>query len=280
MEPDDVVRCPACSTSSALWAAATSLDRPVSRTSRWRPSPTPAFAEGETRDFFATLRERRRPRPPPVRLVRHERAALHRAGRRRSERAGHQDDALPHRRATPPSSTRSSRPPRRASRSRSRWSSRRASTRRPTSSGPARWSSRGARRLRAGRPQDPLQDGARGPPRGGRACAATATSAPATTTPRRRGSTRTSACSPPTRDRRRPHRAVQHAHRLLAAAQLPQLLVAPHGIRAGLIERIRRRGRGTPRGPAGRHRDQDERAGRRPVIDALYGPARPASRST
>ena len=56
-----------------------------------------------------------------------------------------------------------------------------------------------ARGLRAGRPQDPLQDVAGGAPGGQRRSAATATSAPATTTRRRRGSTRTSACSPPTR---------------------------------------------------------------------------------
>ena len=38
----------------------------------------------------------RRARAPPVRVVRHERAAVHRAGRERPERAGDQADPLPH----------------------------------------------------------------------------------------------------------------------------------------------------------------------------------------
>ena len=50
------------------------------------------------------------------------------------------------------------------------------------------------RRLRPGRAEDPLQAVAGGPRRARRHCAATPTSAPATTTPRPPGSTRTSAC--------------------------------------------------------------------------------------
>ena len=56
------------------------------------------------------------------------------------------------------------------------------------------------RRLRPGRAEDPLQDRAGGAPGAAACCAATATSAPATTTRRPPGSTRTSACSPPTRE--------------------------------------------------------------------------------
>ena len=55
------------------------------------------------------------------------------------------------------------------------------------------------RGLRVPRPEDPRQDDARDPARGRRRSSATSTSAPATTTRPRRGSTRTSGCSPPTR---------------------------------------------------------------------------------
>ena len=54
------------------------------------------------------------------------------------------------------------------------------------------------RRLRPGRPQDALQAGAGACATSRTGSAATPTSAPATTTRRPRGSTRTSACSPPT----------------------------------------------------------------------------------
>ena len=50
------------------------------------------------------------------------------------------------------------------------------------------------RRLRPGRAQDALEDGPRRPARGLRACAATSTSGPATTTRRRPACTSTSAC--------------------------------------------------------------------------------------
>ena len=67
-------------------------------------------------------------------------AALHRAGGRGPRRADHQDDALPHERRLAHRARRSSRRPRRASRSWSWSRSRPASTSAPTSSGPARWS--------------------------------------------------------------------------------------------------------------------------------------------
>jgi polyphosphate kinase len=75
------------------------------------PGPGPAGAEGRAvraghpsaaergRDPQERVRHAARGRragPPPLRLLRHQRAALHRAGRRRPERAGDQADAVPH----------------------------------------------------------------------------------------------------------------------------------------------------------------------------------------
>ena len=132
-------RCPACSTCRRCGPSTTSTG-PSSRTSRSSRRPTRGSRRRDPEERLRHPARGRRAGAPPLPLVRHERAALHRAGRRRPERAGHQADALPHRPATPPSSTRSSRPPRPASRSSSWWRSRPASTRRPTSAGPARWS--------------------------------------------------------------------------------------------------------------------------------------------
>ena len=72
------------------------------------------------------------------------------------------------------------------------------------------------------------------------------------------------------RGRRRPHRPVQHAHRLLPADRLPPLLVAPHGVRRGLIERIEPRGRARRGRPAGADPDQGQRLVDEQIIDALY----------
>ena len=106
----------------------------------------------------------RRPGPPPLPLVRDQRAALHRAGRRRSARAGDQADALPHLRRLPDRH--------RADRGRR---GRQAGRRPRRDQGPVRrggqhhlgplaGAGRLPRRLRAGRPEDALQDGAGGPP--------------------------------------------------------------------------------------------------------------------
>ena len=72
-------------------------------------------------------------------------------------------------------------------------------------------------------------------------------------------------------DRRRHHRPVQLAHRLLAQGHLPQPLVAPHGIRSGLIERDRARDRHAPRTrrPA-RIRLKINSLVDEQIIDALY----------
>ena len=97
VDPDDVVTVPGLLDLTALWQLARASTGPTSRTSRSCPPPHPAFAE--RRDRQERLRHAargRRARPPPVRLVLHERAALHRAGRRRPERARDQADALPH----------------------------------------------------------------------------------------------------------------------------------------------------------------------------------------
>ena len=73
------------------------------------------------------------------------------------------------------------------------------------------------------RHEDPREGHADRAARGRRRCAVTRTSAPATTTRSRRGSTRTSASSPADEDDHgRPRRPVQLPDRLRAAARLPQ----------------------------------------------------------
>ena len=62
-----------------------------------RPGHPPALRRGRDAEVgVLDPARRRRARPPPVRVVRDQRAALHRAGRGRPERAGDQADALPH----------------------------------------------------------------------------------------------------------------------------------------------------------------------------------------
>ena len=137
---------------------------------------------------------RRHPRPPPVRVVRGHDRAVHHPGGRRPRRPDHQADAVPdvgrlaHRPVAHPG-----RRARQAGRrpGRDQGPLRRGGQHRLGAQARAR---RGPRRLRAGRAQDALQDGARRPARGLRACAATSTSGPATTTPGPPGSTSTSAC--------------------------------------------------------------------------------------
>ena len=73
-----------------------------SRTTPFVPATHPRLVGG--RDAQERVRHPARGRragAPPVRLVRHQRAAVHRAGRRRPERAGDQADAVPHLRRLP-----------------------------------------------------------------------------------------------------------------------------------------------------------------------------------
>ena len=95
-----------------------------------------------TQEHLLHAARRRCARAPPLRLVLHHRATIHRAGRRRSRTCWRSSRRCTAPRATPRSSTRSSTPPRPASRSSRSSRSRRGSTSRPTSSGPAHWSRR------------------------------------------------------------------------------------------------------------------------------------------
>ena len=189
----------------------------------------------------------RRDGAPPLRVVRHQRAALRRAGRRGPGRARHQADALPHLRRLPrlrrPDRRR---PGRQAGRGRRRDQ---GPLRRAVEHhlGPRAGARRLPRRLRPGRAQDPLQARAGGAPGEGPA---------APLRPRRhrqlQPQDRAGVRGPgPVHrrpgDRGRPHRPVQHPHRLLPPDQLP---VADGGA-AGAARRDRRAGSsGPPSTPA------------------------------
>ena len=158
--------------------------------------------------------------------------------------------------ATRPSSRRCWRPPPTASRWPCWWSSRRASTRRATSSWAQRAGARGrARRLRPARAQDALQDRARRAPRGRRH--------PPLRAPRHRqlqrraprSCTPTSACfTCDDDDRRRRHRPLQLPHRLLApSGDYRKLLVAPVNLRERLEALIEREIEHAARRPATAH---------------------------
>ena len=133
--------------------------------------------------------------PPPLRLVHHQRGTADRGGGRRPRRAGHQADPVPDQRHLLDRG--------RADRRGRGWQAggggrgaqgalRRA---RQHHLGPQAGGSRLPRGVRDRRPEDPLQDGVWWSGRSPTArCAATATSAPATTTRRPPGCTRTSAC--------------------------------------------------------------------------------------
>ena len=192
--------CPGCSTCPRCGRSTSEVDRARPQGPPVRAGHPPALRRG--RDAAQRLlppARRRHPGAPPVPLVLHQRAALHRAGRRRPARAGHQADALPHQRRLPDR--------RRADR---RGRGRQAGGGAGRGEGPLRragqhrlgahaGAGRLPRRLRPGRASRrtarPRWSYARRAARSG----ATATSAPATTTPRPPACTRTSACSPPTR---------------------------------------------------------------------------------
>ena len=131
--------------------------RPPTRTSPRSSRPRPV-------DIFKAPRAPRRPAAPPLRLVLHLGAALHRAGRRRPARAGDQADALPHLRRLP-----DHRRPHRRRRGRQAGAGDRrdqGALRRAGQHplGAQARAGRLPRRLRPRRPQDPLQAGAGGAP--------------------------------------------------------------------------------------------------------------------
>ncbi len=167
MDDQDVLRVPGLLDLSALWQVLRRVRpaRPQGPAVR-AGHPPPA---GRGRGAAQRLRDparRRRPRAPPVPLLRHQRAALHRAGRRRPAGAGHQADALPHQRRLADR--------RRAHR---RGRGRQAGGGAGRGEGPLRrggqhrlgahaGTGRLPRRVRPGRPEDALQDRAGGAPGG------------------------------------------------------------------------------------------------------------------
>ena len=95
VDPHDVVTVPGLLDLTALWRLV-GVDRPDLKDEPFRPATAPRFRRGRDREERLRHAARgRRPRPPPVRLVRHQRPALRRAGRGRQERARDQADALP-----------------------------------------------------------------------------------------------------------------------------------------------------------------------------------------
>ncbi len=75
------------------------IDRPDLHYPKHVPTTPVQFQPGEPNtkpDLFRAIKRERRPRAPPVRVVRDERAGVPRAGRGRPARARHQADAVPH----------------------------------------------------------------------------------------------------------------------------------------------------------------------------------------
>ena len=127
------------------------------------------------------------------------------------------------------------------------------------------------RRLRVPGPEDPREDDARDPHARATASSATSTSAPATTTRRRRGSTRTSASSPPIRTSPPTSPTCSTSSPASAArSAFRKILVAPFNLRRELVERIRngRRRRGRRRARA--DPDQGEQPRRPGIVEELY----------
>ena len=194
VNPGDVIEVPGLLDLSSLWQIY-GVDRPESEGSAVRARhPAGVRRTGNTEEHLRHVARRRCPRPPPVRLVLHHRAAVHRTGRRGPERAGDQADAVPHV-GRLPDRQRSDR--RRGGRQAGRRAGgdqgavRRAGQHQVGASTRA---GRRARGVRADRAEDALQDGVWWCAGKARRSGATATSAPATTTRKPLGCTRMSAC--------------------------------------------------------------------------------------
>ena len=96
VHPGDVIEVPGLLDLSSLWQIY-GVDRPDAQGPAVRARhPSGVRRAGNAEEHFRDAARRRRAGAPPVRLVLHQRAALHRAGRRRPERAGDQADAVPH----------------------------------------------------------------------------------------------------------------------------------------------------------------------------------------
>ena len=174
------------------------LDRPDLKYEPWVPQTQRRLAKPKDGDLFAEIALARHRRAAPVRLVRDERRGVRARRREGSGRRDAEDDRLPHepRLGARAGADRGGRE-RQAERlhRRAEGALRRAPQHRVVALARA---GRRPRRLRLPRPEDPREDDARDPRARATGSSATSTSAPATTTRRRRGSTRTSACSPPT----------------------------------------------------------------------------------
>ena len=186
----------------STWPACWRWTLSTGRTSRTRPrSSIPRLSDVRSERSCRRVRAdpRATARAPPLRVVRVSVEAFIGGGGRRPARAGHQADALPDQRGQP--DRRQPRPRRRDGQAgggarRAQGPLRRGAQHRL---GPRAGGGRRARRLRPRRPEDARQGRAGRAPRGRRHPPLRATWAPATTTRRPPRSTRTSACSPPTR---------------------------------------------------------------------------------
>ena len=96
VDPGDVIEVPGLLDLSSLWQIY-GVDRPDAQGSAVRARhPAGVRRTGDAQEHLRHAARRRRAGAPPLRLVLHDGAALHRTGRRRSERAGDQADAVPH----------------------------------------------------------------------------------------------------------------------------------------------------------------------------------------
>ena len=221
------------------------MDRPALKDAPFVPATHPAFGERETpKSVFADAARRRRAGAPPLRLVLHQRAALHRAGRGRPAGARDQADAVPHLgRLADRQRAHRRRRGRQAGRRprRDQGPLRRAGQHRV---GPHAGTGRRARGVRPRRAQDALQDLPRRPP-GRLDHPALLPHRHRQLQPEDRAAVRgRRPAHRRTRDRRRPDRPVQLADRLLPQGRSTATSSSPRTACArGIIERIEARDR-------------------------------------